>query len=436
MNEITPASLKNQYDILTAKVKRLKPHLDLLYRDYLLITTTNIKFTYAVDFHEIWNFAEPLAPLSRSYRQKKPSTPEFNEHIQIKQFARAELFFKAEDSASRVVLLPPYVIELNNKISQVKKMILIEGSKFHEDSMQKLVKIANSNKSIQEAMEEYKNGNHIHPALLNEIQTFLEKEVRNLLFFISEIASDGISVIQDLLLGDNPNVQMTSKKWPELRNLVQQTMENPLSEWDTRFHEARPSPESRSSNEYDSKAIDVVLALNEQLINKGELVLIVSDAPTMNRVLKRYYQDTDNKSRNYISSETDGTCVQIPGFDLLMPIHRPIEMFYYLTILKANDDIGTLENIKSELLRIDQLSILGESIKKILTPCTNCVKSGETLMCSFGEGCRNKEIQNQLYEHSVFFDKYTKVLLAENRFATLSPAWEKFSTRQDDFKKR
>jgi len=432
MEEINVTLIKNQYYDLLKKVNRLKPFLDMLYTDYRLKMDRNIQFTYAVDFHEIWNYAEPLAPYYAygAGKRTEKAYDELLENVQIKQFARAELFF----APGQTVLLPPYVIELNNKVSRVKNRILNEGGQGHADSLRKLEKIARSNKEMREAVETIQGKGKIPSALLNKVQHLLETEVRNLLFLISDISSEGVSMIQDLLLGEKPIILMASTKWPQFIEMIQETMTRLPSEWYARFQMARPNPDSSASNFYDSKAIDLILELNQHLMEKQEVVVIVSDAPTMRHVVDKDYTPKEGEKRNYISTKTGGTCVKVDGFDLLIPIFRPIEMFYYLAILRGNTDLATLENIKSELLRIDQLSILGEAIEKLTIPCPDCLARGETDKCSFSDDCNNLSIRKQLSDHSDYFDKYTKILLAENRFSTLSPAWEKIAKREDEFR--
>src|SRR5690242_7470267 len=116
MAEIIGISLQQEYQKLMAKVQSMEPYLRLLHQDYLLMTTRSFKFIYAVDFYEIWNYAEPIARLMHTDPKDRP----LEDAIALeKQIARAELFFGLEPD-NQVVLLPPYVIELNRRIGHVK----------------------------------------------------------------------------------------------------------------------------------------------------------------------------------------------------------------------------------------------------------------------------------------------------------------------------
>ena len=72
MAEIIGISLQQEYQKLMAKVQSMEPYLRLLHQDYLLMTTRSFKFIYAVDFYEIWNYAEPIARLMHTDPKDRP----------------------------------------------------------------------------------------------------------------------------------------------------------------------------------------------------------------------------------------------------------------------------------------------------------------------------------------------------------------------------
>jgi hypothetical protein len=424
MEEETSVSAQSQYEDLLSKVKAMEPHLKLLLRDYRLITTRRIQFTYAVDFYDIWNYAESLA---RFMSEDKMRQVNFSDDTAfIRQIARAKLFFGLGANSS-CVLLPPYVIELNNKIERVKERIIRHGIRdINSDFRYRLGKLVNK-KIIQEAMSEFAKNGEIKSDLLEETRIFLEKYVKELMFLISGMANQGLDTLYNILSGENPRVKTLFLKWPELEKVILKVMRENSSEWNKLFERIRPNPESSSSNLNDAKAVDLVININDHLRGKGELLILVSGALAMKRVFK---SQINNLPPNYISTKVDGVCIELPDFTDGIPLFRPIETFYYLSLFSEDTDESILERLGVELDLVHQVYMLGESIKALRPTCPDCVKQQKTV-CTFSDGCHSIHLYRKLTELKDHFDEYERVLLAENRLSVIEPAQERIVAQRN-----
>lgn len=432
MEEISFEDPREQYNTLKARVESVEWYLKLLYSDYRLMTEQNFKLTFAVDFHEIYQYADPVAQFLWAER-KEPSAP--RKSVLENQVARAGLFYGLRSIGSPV-LLPPYVVELNNHIAwlRVGVMKAVVSTYTLIEWPQELDRIVD-NEIVREALGQFEQSGQVDSELVRQLREFLEKKLGDVLFLISGVAGQGLDVIRDLLYGDEPRVQMTSSRWPALRTLIQQAMEAPDSEWYRRFHKMRSSPKSMTSNLNDAKAIDLVLALNQHLVPDRELVLLVSDAHMMKRVLQeRPDNGFGETSENYIWADDGGASLEVPGVQEPVPIFRPLLAFYYLLLFQADSDAGILENLREELDRIDQVHVLGKSVEELPAECSECTSEEQREACEVSDVCAR--IRQELSEHSEHFDMLSTVRLAVNRFPVIEPYWERVKKQQDVFEKR
>jgi hypothetical protein len=429
MVDETNISAQVQYADLLSKVKSMEPYLQLLHHDYLLMVAHDIRFTYAIDFHDVWNYAEPLSMLLSIHQKRRHQIPD--DEAFKRQIARSKLLFDP-GSKNRCVLLPPYLDELKNKFNEVTKKILEQGvSGVDKDFLHQLEKIAD-NDIVQNTIDEFQNNGSVSPNLLAKFPSFLETNVRELLYYISGVANQGLDIINDVLFSANSKLKVASSLWPEAASLISKITKNKSSEWYRDFSKMRPNPESDASNLYDAKAIDLILSINEYLLTKREFLVLVSGASTMKKFFRR---KVDNLPANYIVTKEDGLSISASQFDEVIPLFRPIETYYYLTLFFDKTDEDVLHHLGDELDRINQVYILGESIKKLQPTCDECI-TNQKKVCTFSKSCHSIHIQKQILGHKEHFDQYENVLLAENRLSVIEPAWEKITAQQNEFASR
>ncbi len=432
MTEMFYTSLQEQYNILMEDIKSIEPCLRLLYHDQFLQIEQQYRFSFAVDFHEVWNYASPIAEFTQSKSEEKPLTQEDSLR---KQVARAGLFYGLKPG-NVSVLLPPYVIELNDKRAQMSAGLLDGMEKLEGEYIKKLNNIVN-NETVRNAMAEFQNPDQIRSDTLQQLKPLFEKKLSDLLFLISGVTGQRRAIIQELLSGDSPKVQSTDSQWPDLKELIQLIMDQSNSKWHDRFKKTRPGSRYTLSNVNDAKAIDLVLALNQYLSQKKELVFIVSDTRAMEQILRERPTDADDNStgsaRNYAWTEADGVCVTGYKQDLI-PIFRPIDTFYYSILFQSDSSESTLQNLKDELERIDRVYVLDKSFQELRVKCLKCNNERDKTLCSFSDAC--SDVHRELSEHHKHFAERKDALLAVNRFPVIKPYYERVKAQQSVYEQK
>lgn len=416
-------NLLSQYSSLMTRVQSIEPVLKLLYRDRLLNIEKNFRITYAVDFHEVWNFAGPIAQLMQGQPLSKVLS---QENLMEKQIGRAGLFYGLED-INNCLLLPPYLAELSKKVDKVRKEIFDKTSRIDQSYVRKLDQIINDNE-IKNSLLEFQENGQIPAGLPQKLRELLEERASELLFLISGLVGDGLGVINNLFASNPPRLHLSSSKWPQLRPAIQAVMDLPPSVWFKYFQRIRRQPKYATSNLRDAKAIELVLMLNQHLIKDREIVLIVSDTSAMKNVLEKRPADfPDEAHDNCVWTRSDGLCIKVPGVDEPVPIYRPVEMFYYSILTRGSLSKNVLENIKNELDYLDKIYVWEKSFKELMESYRNPkndTKKYEKETDTF------QKIQDELIGHNEHVNNLQNVLLAVNRYPVLRPYWEQIKKQQ------
>jgi predicted nuclease with TOPRIM domain len=273
------------------KIRSIRYHLNAIQTDIELLAN-GWKINYALDFSVIYKHAFGLMDLIRSTKGDMAS--EMVEDFIQKSDGIKQLFARNIEN-ERLILLPPYAIELGNFINSYRaKTILteIQLSKFEDyiTSKSPFLNPINKLQSItQNYPEKIPKKNLVKKCLSIILSEF--GEIFFLWLFHSEHFSDnlkhserGMETIKSLFNNGQSRVEFIDKIWPELTDTYKKLTSryNISSKWHAIFKKVRNRPHS---DFIDAQAINLIYHLNPILNKKKEIVLLVSDTPTMSRVL-------------------------------------------------------------------------------------------------------------------------------------------------------
>jgi hypothetical protein len=155
------------YGQLLASIAPVEYCARLLHRDHLLAVEAGFQITVAVDFYEVWQYANPV---DVDLQADGPESRQ-RERIVRKQAARAGLFYD-DSSVFRPTMLPPHIIELNDMVTFVRANVLGVSRSLTERRKwaRQLAGIARS-RIVADSIDQLESTNEIDPELLAQLRS-------------------------------------------------------------------------------------------------------------------------------------------------------------------------------------------------------------------------------------------------------------------------
>jgi len=110
-------NVHEQCSKLEYTVQRVRPLLEALETDFKLMADPTVSLTVCVDFHDIHEYANPLASLLKGGRSLRE---EEHETVVRRHVARLALLF-GFGPCDRVVLLPSYMFEMHRFVGWLRR---------------------------------------------------------------------------------------------------------------------------------------------------------------------------------------------------------------------------------------------------------------------------------------------------------------------------
>ena len=368
IKEQTGSQLNELYRINRKKFEKLNRNLQLVEKDLEFLSKKGYKLYFAVDFQQIFEFAFPISVFvpqpGSSVPESDKRAKRINRHI-----ARTFVFYSLQP---RPILLPPHASELDILLDLfVTKQITFEiefrtlkewGDTYFASKERELIEKANK------WFEENPQGDSSKERWYRQLVRFLYNNYRDLLYLTTGLITYGTRIINDLLYSSEPGLYFCKDTFPEYQNLIKQTVGSRVSKWFNLFQEIRGK---WLSDIRDSKAIDIVCALNEAFVkdNKNQRIFLISDAPSMYKVLNWDItsQIGDDDKEKFQEKEYPVGTVKLEEEEIRLL--REIEVFLVFLLHRELDHEKTLERIRDSKAIVDGYLALEDRFSEIREFC-------------------------------------------------------------------
>lgn len=362
---------------------------------------------FVVDYCQVLLFAFPLGLERISFPDEKERS-----RVATMQAARAFVFYGLEH-CPQPVLIPPYATELRNWLS-----IILSKS---QESALKIDAIQNWGRSllseeerklIDKANEWYKlpsEERKLLPELTSQMIALVNKKFLDMYFLISGAMVKGIRIMRSMYRGEKPCLQMAYRRWKNYDEMTKNVKKGYSSSWYSLFSKIRSGRTIPNIN--DALAIEIVMALNDNLMKNKEIVLLISDAETMNLALN---EKIEGKPRGSVVHPKTGKEI---------PILRTSDTFLtYMTSVEKKLDIeGALERLYHEKRESADFYAIEAMIKRASEICEDVSENiqGDCSECPNRKSC--SEISRKLEKHKEKINEISTLRYFLNRFDFLGP---------------
>jgi hypothetical protein len=338
------------------RMRSIRYHLAAIEHD-IELSMAGWKINYAVDYCELYRYAFPLYRLLSDGAERLLIESERREVVD--KTAAMALLLKGIGLNERIILLPSYAVELNeflNNISSSQKVIIdyIERAKSAPSMLE------DHDKEILEkfirCIDESEN---IPKDIRIDTLNLLIRQCRELLFMWLSALQPGVSLLRNII-GDKAKTISTvadliknDDAWSETGGLLKNiTLEQTISgKWFEMLQKVR---NRYISDLIDAIAMESIERLNSHLIKKKQVVLILSDAPTMTRTLNWDIIDIkppemEGKPRGVICDPSPCDRASVAEYRML---RTPRTFMFYLLCL-GNSPKDTLSKVLEHRIAVD-----------------------------------------------------------------------------------
>jgi hypothetical protein len=361
---------------------------------------------FAVDFHQVFDFAFPLGLKDVSLIKDE----RLRAKTAIRQAARAFVLY-GMTYCPPPVLLTPYALELRNFLS-------LMFSRAHETALK-----MNAAKDLERYLLTEKERALIHTAsrcyessreerllieLMPQLKNLVNKKFLDMYFLISGTMVDGVKMLKNLYRGRKIRLEMAYKRWKDYARIVKD-VKGYYSRWYLVLQEIKSS--SFVSNIHDAMAIEIVMALNDQLMKNKEILLLVSDARAIKTVLD---ERINGRTRGSVKHPETGEEIRI--------LRTSDTFLTYMTSveerLNLEDDLKRLYREKSELGDFFAIAPMIRRACEVHEKMLDIV-GGDCSSCQYYDICT--DISDILKTYKEKIDEIRLLRLILNRFDYLKP---------------
>lgn len=396
-------------------MRSIRYHINAILSD-LALQNDGWRINYAIDFSVIHDFIFGFYELLKSSTGKNGI-----KHKKIESFiqknAGMDYLFNMLKNDERLILLPSYAFELgyfiNNRRNPISIKPEIQFSKFETFLHQKNQYIA----PLSELYNFKKENSDVEPpdALIEKCLSIITKEFDEIFFLWlyeadhNNLKSQGFKRLRNLFERDKNKIQFINDIWPKITKTLNTYANNFSSKWLEMFKAIR----NRINNDVvDSEAIDIIYSLNTLLNKNKEIVLLVSDAPTMTRVLNwdligLSVPSVDKPLRGLYNTKLEVKDYLFPEYRIL---RTPRTFLFYIMCSGENRDSFLLNAEKWSAIVSQYFSMTSTIVNDIKEKCKlridieqSKILDKESAVC---QGCNVLEKDNKLND---IFDHYTKI---------------------------
>ncbi|MEW5922779.1 MAG: hypothetical protein AB1746_02195 [Candidatus Zixiibacteriota bacterium] len=335
------------------QLRSIRYHLKAL-RDDILLIKDGWQINYAIDYCELYRYAFGSCSLLNTSTGRLPSSMKRDDYVN-KSYG-TNLLLSNPFTNSRLILLPPYAIELLRFIPSLHQhaaKAALQMAKIKE-----LFDSKTDQLNILQQVYDYRHKNplkQLPKGLQGRLARYLIMNYREILFLSMATAEEGINALRKLIVGNNPKIMYYEKAWPDLCNILYDISESIVkgSQWYLMFNILRNRP---ASDFFDAQALEIIDRLNNRITSQKQVVLLYSDAPTMTRALN---YDLLHPSPPNIEPKPKGYIMGIKTksayfSDQQYRILRTPRTFLFYGVCLGEDYDETLSNINIRLNEVER----------------------------------------------------------------------------------
>jgi len=269
------------------RMRSIRYHLRAIEQD-ITLAEAGWTINYAIDFCELYRYAFPLHQLLSSGENHLYSRQHRRDLVD--KTASMCVLLEGINLGERLVLLPPYAAELSDFLeNMIPKQHVIEDKINSIKESGSLLSKEDQSK-INYFLKYDQNNETIPEDLRKEVLGILLKDCKELLFTWLSVFKPGVTLINKHLSGKKPKIHQFSSlidsfhSWEKTKTTIEKMMLDDIikGDWFNLFQNTR---NRYTSDLADATAVETIIKLQSQLVKEKEVVVLLSDAPTMTRVL-------------------------------------------------------------------------------------------------------------------------------------------------------
>jgi hypothetical protein len=389
------------------KMRSIRYHIKAIEYDEFL-KRNGWEIYYALDYSVIYSHAFATWDF---IKRSKVELSEAVKHEIIQKSAGIHFLLDNTKYKNRLILLPPYAYELGDFINKIRCPDFRA-----EIQLQKLQNFFIKKKADYNAFEkliemEKKEVRELPAKLVSECINLLVEEFGDLLFLWLCQREQGLHTIKKLFC--NNQIDFIDTLWPNATPCKEKYDESSVlsSDWMKMFREVRNRPQS---DFLDAQAINIVLELNSVLNKDKKVLLLVSDAPSMTRVLN---WDLIPRNPPSVKTKPRGVLLSlIPDSNFFPTEYRilrtPRTFLGYILFLNG-DQINIEQSLNKWENSVDKyFSIAVRVVKDIREKCTHRIDHDHEriIIDSKSKDCEECPISNKSDELLNLINTYGHVI--------------------------
>jgi hypothetical protein len=359
MSSISDCILRKQFRRIDEVYKIDRNEVEKVKTDFeMMIDGWNISF--AVDFHQIYNYLHP--------KKRKDEDKETEHEIFLR--AAGTFIFSELEEIEKLFILPPHSTELINHLVHLKEEVMIIREYVSEDLLEE-----HERQNLENAKEIYDTGGELSKELMDEILELINAKFLRLYKLVSGGFRNEIAEVNNLF--KSRKISKVTEVWDEdVIDVIQKESQKSVKEfkWFDGFRELRPKNRNIANNVRDARVIQIIMAVNDffKEKNKKEVIYLISDAETMERVLNwDMFDDLNWKEEEHPL----GTIKNLGKYKSVRILRNSKSFLVYLFNKSKSENkqkrrINTIRNLTARRRELDKLAAIRAMIMEEFVLCT------------------------------------------------------------------
>jgi len=262
--------------------QKLRSDLEYVEAD-MLLAKNGFEVLFAVDFAEIFEYAHPFVQHVETALKVEGGLAVGDPRQFVRRQVALAFLFRAISFQRRVVMLPPYMVELRNHTCLLRKKIIRSLPSIGNIVLQKLRDAEHHGQAFDQVLAKLEQKEEISEddkaTLLEYISEYYKELLLVEFYDLENSVGRGLRAIRELV--ESNALSTVSRKWPKLRLPIDE-IETNARLWTERLNEIEPKRPFQ--NERDAFAISETLKLNGLLRDSKKVILLLSHVDKMSKL--------------------------------------------------------------------------------------------------------------------------------------------------------